>query len=211
MFRYRLITVSIIILIFLGGGFLGAGLAWMRAPSVQAYDRSNLIRLHVIGNSNSAVDQAVKIKVRDRIIKITEPLLINVEDPERAGVILTHNIGAIRKAAMDELERNHRNPAVQVSLKEEFFPERVYPFGILPKGRYKGLLVKLGKAAGQNWWCILYPPLCLIDPDAPAFREQKNEPVKVEYRLLVLEKFLKNKGLTMDRFWTGWAKYFGIM
>jgi stage II sporulation protein R len=211
LFRYRLITVGIIILIFLAVGLLGSGLAWMQAPLVQAYNRTNLIRLHVIGNSNSVEDQAIKIKVRNRIIKITEPLLIKVEDPDQAGVILTHNLPVIRVAAEDELKRNRRNLAVQVSLGEEFFPERVYPFGVLPEGRYKGLLIKLGKAKGQNWWCILYPPLCLLNPDAPSFRERQTKPVKVEYRLMAFEKLIKNKGLAMDRFWTGWAKYLGIM
>jgi stage II sporulation protein R len=183
----------------------------MRTPCVQAYDRTNLIRLHVIGNSNSKEDQAVKIRVRNRIIKITEPLLIKVENPEQAEVIINRNLAVIQRAAQDELKRNRRDPVVQVSLGEEFFPKRIYPFGVLPEGRYKGLLVKLGKGMGRNWWCILYPPLCLLSPDAPAFRDPKSKPVKVEYRLLALEKLIKDKGLTMDSFWIGWAKYFGIM
>jgi stage II sporulation protein R len=211
LFRYRLLTVSIIIAIILIVGFVGSGIVWMQTPVIEAYNQNNLIRLHVIANSNSDQDQALKIKVRDRIIKLTEPLLIKVEDPREAQLILTQHLGQIQTAASNELERNGQKMGVQVSLKEELFPERVYPFGVLPAGRYHGLTVKLGNGAGRNWWCVLYPPLCLLSPDAPAFKKNNQQPLKVEYRLMALEKLMKNKGLTMDSFWTGWAKYFGIM
>ena len=211
MFRYRLVTVSLIILIFLGIGFLGAGVVWMQTPVAQAYNQTNLIRLHIIANSNSKFDQAVKIKVRDRILGLSEPLLIKVEDPQEAGLILTQNLGRIKAATEAELKHNGLNMAVQVSLKEEFFPERVYPFGVLPAGWYRGLVIKLGKGEGHNWWCVFYPPLCLLYRDAPTFKNINQKPVKVEYRLMALEKLIKHKGLTMDSFWSGWAKYFGII
>ncbi len=211
MFRYRLLTVSIIIVIIFGVGFIGSGIVWTKTPVIEAYNQNNLIRLHVIANSDSKQDQAVKLKVRDRIIKLTEPLLIKVEDPREAELVVTQNLGRIQAAANDELQRNGLNMEAQVSLKEENFPERVYPFGVLPAGRYHGLSVILGNGAGRNWWCVLYPPLCLLSPDAPAFKKTGQEPVKVEYRLMVLEKLIKNKGLTMDNFWAGWAKYFGIL
>lgn len=211
MFRYRLLTISLIILIFLGVGFLGSGVVLMQTPVIQAYRQTNLIRLHVIANSDSKLDQAVKLKVRDRIIELSEPLLIKVEDPKEAGLILTQNLSRIKAVTEAELKHNEAKMAVQVSLKEEFFPERVYPFGVLPAGQYRGLVVKLGKGEGHNWWCVLYPPLCFLNPDAPTFKNVKQKPVKVEYRLMALEKLLKLKGLTLDSFWTGWAKYFGIM
>lgn len=211
MFRYRLITVGLIILIFLVIGFLGSGVAWMQTSLMEAYTNSNLIRLHVIGNSNSVRDQTLKLKVRDRIIQTTEPLLIKVEDPEQAGIILTNQLPVIKKATEDELKRNGFNMPVQVSLHDEYYPERVYPFGVLPAGKYHGLSVKIGAAQGHNWWCVLYPPLCLLNPDAPTFKNSQGKPIKVEYRLLVLEKLMKNKGLTMNDFWSGWAKSFGIM
>lgn len=192
-------------------GFIGSGVVWMQTPTTEAYNQNNLIRLHVVANSDSDLDQAVKIKVRDRIIKLTEPLLIKVEDPQEAAEIVNQNLNRIQAAAIDELERNGLNMPVQVNLKEEFFPERVYPFGVLPAGRYHGLRVTLGNGAGHNWWCVLYPPLCMLNPDAPAFKKANQQPVKVEYRLMALEKLIKNKGLTMDDFWAGWAKYFGIM
>jgi stage II sporulation protein R len=211
LFRYRLVTVGIIILVVLFVGFIGSGAVWMRTPVIEAYNQNNLIRLHVIANSNSEVDQTVKIAVRDRIIQLMEPLLIKVEDPSEAAEVVTQNLHGIEAVATTELQRNGLQMPVQASLKEEYFPERVYPFGVLPAGRYRGLSVILGEGAGRNWWCVLYPPLCLLSPDAPAFKKTNQEPVHVEYRLLALETLVKNKGLTMDGFWTGWAKYFGIL
>lgn len=211
MFRYRLLTVSIIIGTILVVGFIGSGVGWMQTPVAEAYNQNNLIRLHVIANSNSEMDQAVKIKVRDRIIKLTEPLLIKVEDPREAAMIVTENLSRIQAEADAELKRNGLKMPTQVSLKEEYFPEKVYPFGVLPGGQYHGLVVKLGNGSGRNWWCVLYPPLCLLSPDAPTFKKTGQEPVKVEYRLMVLEKLIKNKGLNVDGFWAGWAKYFGIL
>lgn len=212
MFRHRLLTVSIIILIIIVIGLAGTGIGWMETTTaLEAYNQNNLIRLHVIANSNSVADQVVKIKVRDQIIKITEPLLIKVQDPQDAVTIIKQNIGRIREAANEELRRNGMKMTAQVILKEEYFPERVYSFGVLPAGQYRGLAVKLGDGIGQNWWCVLYPPLCFIDEDASVFKNEMNGPVKVEYRLMALEKLIKEKGLTMDSFWTGWAKYFGIL
>lgn len=211
MLRYRLLTVGIIIAITVIVGFAGSRITGMHAPVIEAYNQNNLIRLHVIANSNSGLDQTVKIKVRDRIIKLMEPLLIKVKEPKKAALVITQNLKRIEEAAASELRGNGLNMPVRVSLKEEYFPERAYPFGTLPAGRYQGVSVTLGQGSGRNWWCVLYPPLCLLSPDAPTFKKAGQEPVKVEYRLKLLEKLVKNKGLAMDEFWDGWAKYFGIL
>jgi Stage II sporulation protein R (spore_II_R). len=210
-FKYRLLTSGLIIVIAVIVGSLGSVLARMEGPIIEAYNRSNLIRLHVLANSDSPADQAVKLRVRDRIIEVTEPLLMKVEDPKRAEAILVQNLNLLRETARQELARNGQQMPVRVILGRFQFPERVYPFGVLPAGEYKGLRVVLGKGAGHNWWCVLYPPLCLLEKDAPAFKGTAPAgPVKVEYHLAVLEKLLKEKGLTLDEFWKDWGKYFGL-
>lgn len=187
-------------------------MARLADPIVEAYNRSNLIRLHVIANSNSAQDQTIKLRVRDRIIQVTEPLLIKVEDPMEAETILSHHIQLLRSTAQQELARNGQHLPVTVKLGKFEFPKRVYPFGVLPAGEYKGLRVILGKGAGKNWWCVLYPPLCLLDKDAPSFRKATSvQNVKVEYHLAALEKLLHQKGIPMDHYWKGWGTYFGMM
>lgn len=181
-------------------------------PIIETYNHSNLIRLHVIANSDSQKDQAIKLRVRDRIIQVTEPLLIKVEDPKQAEKILSGHLPLLKQTAERELARNGQHFPVTVQLGKFDFPQRVYPFGVLPAGEYKGLRVTLGKGNGKNWWCVLYPPLCLLEKDAPSFRKSlPAEEYKVEYHWATLEKLLNRKGLSMDRFWKGWGTYFGLL
>ncbi|TCL66579.1 stage II sporulation protein R [Hydrogenispora ethanolica] len=211
MIRQRVITVLVILIVFAGIGFMGSGIAWMRDTALDSYNQSNLIRLRVIANSDSPVDQTIKLKVRDRIIQVTEPLLLKVEDPAQAEKIILQNMERIRRTAAAELRRNGRPMPVQVSLGKFAFPNVNYPFGLLPAGEYKGLRVVLGEGKGKNWWCVLYPPLCLLAPDAPGFKGPVTQPTKVEYRLAILERMLHHKGLSMNHFWTGWSKFFGML
>ena len=140
LFRYRLLTSVLIIIVFMVIGGLGSGVAWMENSLLEAYSRSNLIRLHVIANSDdSAQDQAIKLKVRDRFIQVTEPLLIKVEDPTLAKTILSHNLELLKQTAQEELDRNGQSMPVSISLGEFNFPERIYPFGVLPAGEYQRL------------------------------------------------------------------------
>lgn len=211
MFRIRLITAGLIIVLFLMIACLSSGIAWMKTPVTEAYNRASLIRLHVVANSDSILDQEVKLKVRDRIIQVTEPLLLGIEDPGTAGEVLAQNLGAVEAAAKDELAKNGQVMPVQIYFGKFQFPERVYPFGTLPAGEYQGVRVILGKGEGRNWWCVLYPPLCLLVPNDPAFKG--TPPLgssKIEYHLAALEKIVQDKGLSMDEFWRSWGKYFGM-
>lgn len=211
MFRYRVITTIFILLTLIVIGILGSGAALTKTPDLEAYNLSNLIRLHVIANSDSSTDQYVKLKVRDKIIQATEPLLIRIENPQQAEKILVDNLPRIKRIAREELARQGRPMDVNVQYGRFQFPKRVYPFGILPAGEYKGVRITLGKGAGHNWWCILYPPLCLLNPDAPEFKKSlmaKNP--KIEYRLALLENLVRHKNLPMDRFWARWGKAFGM-
>jgi stage II sporulation protein R len=211
-FRYRLLTSGLIIILAMVVGGLGSAMARMEVSIREAYNRSNLIRLHVIANSDSSRDQIVKLRVRDRLIKATEPLLIKVEDPAQAETILRSNLQLLEETARQELARNGQTIPVTVTMGKFVFPDRVYPFGVLPAGEYKGLRVVLGKGAGKNWWCVLYPPLCLLEKDAPVVKGAvPAEHLKVEYHLAALEKLLQEKGLAMDDFWKGWGNFFGLM
>ncbi len=211
MIRQRFVTACVIIGLFSVIGFWGSNTVWMRDMALDSYNQHNLIRLRVIANSDSPIDQRVKLKVRDRIIKITEPLLLKVEDPAKAEKIILSNLKLIERNAADELLKNGLRMPVKVNIGKYNFPDVRYPFGVLPAGEYKGLRVVLGEGKGKNWWCVLYPPLCLLAPDAPGFKGKIEHAPKVEYRLAFLEKMLHQKGLTMNQFWLGWSKYLKIM
>ncbi len=214
MLRRRVWTCLIIIALFGIIGALGSGIAWMRDVTLDSFNQSNLIRLRVVANSDSPFDQRVKLKVRDRIIKATELLLLKVQDPAAAEAILVNHLGLIRGEASRELAKNGVKMPVKVSMGKFDFPNVNYPFGTLPAGEYKGVKVVLGAGEGRNWWCVLYPPLCLLAPDAPGFRNPPpsgEQPPKVEYRLALLEAMVKEKGLSMNQFWVSWGKFFGLM
>lgn len=212
MLRYRLLTIMVLIAVFLGVGSASSGFAWMKPSALEAYNQKNLIRLHVIANSDTLVDQQLKLQIRDRIVKLTEEFLLDIKDPDLAEGILRANLDRIVAVARDELAKHHRDLPVRAEFGHHMFPEREYPFGTLGAGEYKSLRVIVGEGKGRNWWCILYPPLCLLSPDAPAFKGETNrQQPKMEYRLAFLEDWVKSKGLTMDEFWKNWGKFFGLI
>ncbi|MBQ3483816.1 MAG: stage II sporulation protein R [Clostridia bacterium] len=133
------------------------------------YDR--VIRLHVLANSDSKEDQALKLTVRDAVIKETEVLLKDAETRDEAEAILAANLDRVADAAAQAVRDAGWDASVDVSLGKEEYPTRYYENLAFPAGEYLSLQVKLGKAEGKNWWCVLFPPLCL----SAASAEQQTE------------------------------------
>jgi stage II sporulation protein R len=211
LYRYRFLTAGLIILVFLMVGIIGATMAQKKTAFIEAYNRANLIRLHIMANSDSKTDQALKLKVRDRILKTMEPLILKVENPKQARATVSQNLKVIQRAATDELIQNGQKMKVVVSFGNYQFPKRSYPFGVLPAGTYQGVRVILGEGRGHNWWCVFYPPMCCLDPNGQSFQGAgSKKTVKVEYRLAFLEGLVQKKGLAMDSFWQGWGKFFRL-
>ena len=121
----------------------------------------NVVRLHVLANSDSEEDQALKLKVRDAILEETAPLLADCQGREEACRILEEHRETIRRAALEVIRAAGRADEVTVLLGEEEYPTRDYDSVCFPSGSYTSLRVCIGEAEGQNWWCCLYPPLCL--------------------------------------------------
>lgn len=120
-----------------------------------------VVRLHVLANSDSEQDQALKLQVRDEVLRVTGPLLDGCESREQAVDILNRHLGDIEQAAQAVvLARGYEYP-VSVLLGEEEYPTRNYENCCFPAGTYLSLRVCIGEAQGQNWWCVLFPPLCL--------------------------------------------------
>lgn len=122
---------------------------------------STVIRLHVLAASDSDGDQALKLGVRDAILPVTASLLEGVTDREEAMTLLSSHSDEIRAAARDYLDRNGCGAEVSVTLSREEYPEREYSGCRLPAGVYDSLRVVIGKGEGKNWWCVLFPSLCL--------------------------------------------------
>lgn len=136
--------------------FSGAGHGAAKA------ENANILRLHVIADSDSAFDQAVKLRVRDAILSVMKPCATAAE----AEAFLLENGRLILETAERTLAENGCGYGAQLMLGEYPFPDRTYGGEVYPAGDYRALRVVLGSGAGQNWWCVLFPPLCLITKDA---------------------------------------------
>lgn len=149
------------------------------AEAKQADISSSLIRLHVIAVSDDAEEQAIKLRVRDEVLACISPELESAEDVSDAELIVRANLSRIKRAAESAAEGRR----VRVSLSEEYYPTRDYESFSLPAGRYMSLRVILGEGEGHNWWCVVFPPLCI----SAAEREEALNTMSEEDRALLTE------------------------
>jgi len=142
------------------------------------YASDNLIRLHVIANSDSAADQDLKRKVRDEIVRYAAPEFLRAENMDSARLIARANLGGIKEIASREIEAEGRDYPVSVELDSFSFPTKHYGPFVLPAGDYEAVRVTIGAGGGANWWCVLFPPLCFVDMSkaAESFRPEYSVP-----------------------------------
>lgn len=167
--------------------------AWMvsysYAEDVNAGLSQNLVRLHVIANSDSESDQALKLKVRDAIIEFMKGKLAKSKDINETKTIIISNLQNIEQLSRQVIQENNSNYSVKASVGNYDFPTKTYGDIALPAGEYQALRVVIGNGEGANWWCVLFPPLCFIDAThgtIPEYVKQdlKNTLSDEEYRII---------------------------
>lgn len=131
------------------------------ADATQVRLASQVIRLHVLANSDSEEDQALKLEVRDRVLETTSALLAGETEPQAAAVLLNQHLDDIAQTAAQEISAQGHDDRVEVRLEQTWFPTRQYQGISLPAGNYLALRVLIGAAEGHNWWCVVFPNLCL--------------------------------------------------
>lgn len=122
---------------------------------------NRVLRLHVIANSDSNADQALKRRVRDRILTQSGGWMASARSREEAQAAARAHLPALKRQAEEELRAYGCSDPVAVSLTDCWFPTREYESVTLPAGTYRALRVVIGKGKGHNWWCVLFPALCL--------------------------------------------------
>lgn len=132
---------------------------WAEAAQGRLADQ--VIRLHVLANSDSQADQALKLHVRDRVLEETQRLLAPAQDAAGAADLLRANLDSLTQTAQAAVAAWGYDYPVSVRLEETWFPTRQYQGAALPAGDYLALRVLIGAAAGHNWWCVVFPSLCL--------------------------------------------------
>ncbi len=120
----------------------------------------NVLRLHVVAESNLEKDQKIKIRVRDAVLSNYGNILSSAKNKKEAIELFYEYEEEILKTAKEELIKNGASPHVSVSIGKCRFPTKVYGNLRLPGGEYDAVNIKIGKAKGENWWCVMYPPMC---------------------------------------------------
>jgi len=146
------------------------------------------IRIRVIANSDSIYDQSIKKIVKRNIQSITAELMSDASTVDDAREILKNNITQIEESVEQVLEKNNYNKKYEVNYGINFFPRKEYKGVEYEEGYYESLVVTLGKGAGDNWWCVLFPPLCLVGEETDTIEE-------VEYKSYVkklIDKYFGN-------------------
>ena len=130
--------------------------------------RSEVLRLHVIANSDSGIDQNLKLRVRDAVLEEGKDIFDGSVNIYNAVEKITPNLKIIEKTAKDIIAENGFDYDVKVSISREYFTTRTYETVTLPAGKYLALRIVIGEGKGHNWWCVMFPPMCL-----PAAYEKK--------------------------------------
>ena len=131
------------------------------AGASEAALANRVLRLHVVANSDSEGDQARKLLVRDAVLSRAAQLLDGVDDRGRAEALLRPHLDELAQAGADALARTGNHDPVAVTLTDQWFPTKEYDGFSLPAGRSRALRVTIGAGEGRNWWCVVFPPLCL--------------------------------------------------
>lgn len=159
-----------------------------------------VFRLHILANSDSEQDQSLKLKVRDRVLQYTKSLFENAKSKEEAESVISDNIQSISNVAYSEVLDNGYDYQVKAEITNMYFTTRYYENYTLPSGMYDALRITIGSGNGHNWWCVMYPSICISSVeeqdekakevfDATQYDIVKNE--KYQYKFKVVEIFEK--------------------
>ena len=146
------------------------------------------IRFRVIANSDSNTDQELKLKVKDNLNNELQNILKNSNSIDESRFLIKNNIKKLSNSISNTLSYNNSTESFTINYGNNYFPEKEYQGVSYKEGEYESLVVKLGKGEGKNFWCVLFPPLCLID-------ENKEKTSNIEYRMLIkdiLDKYFNN-------------------
>ncbi|MBR6902921.1 MAG: stage II sporulation protein R [Clostridia bacterium] len=165
--------------------------------------RNGVLRLHILANSDSEEDQALKLKVRDRILEVSSKSLSKANDINEAIDIAKTQIESITEEANKVITSEGYDYKVTANIEENFFSNRVYDDFTLPAGVYNSLTVRIGKAQGHNWWCVVFPGVCLPAAEKGELKKSVSrqsaklaecaEGYKVRFKTVEIYEKIKNK------------------
>ena len=134
--------------------------------------KTEYLRIHIRANSNGEEDQIVKYEVKERIVGFLTPLLSDCDTKEKAEKVIAGNLKNIENIADRTLKERGYPYSSEAKINNELFPTRVYESLTLSGGYYDALIINLGEGAGDNWWCVVYPPLCFVGSGNYVYRSK---------------------------------------
>ena len=147
---------------------------------------NDVLRMHILANSDSAADQSLKLAVRDRVLRDFSGYYDGCNDKESALEMTRGHLADIEKAAADEIRKRGFDYPVSATVGETYFNTRYYGGFTMPAGWYDALRLRIGEAEGQNWWCVMYPAVCVGAACEEKLEENLNEG---EYRVVTSDRF----------------------
>ena len=165
-----------VILILLSLFILISAISYVDAVSNNIAD--SVFRLHVIANSDSKEDQELKLKVRDELLSYMNIISKDSTSKQEAMQIANEHKEEFTQIAEKLIKENGYNYTVNVQIGKADFPTKYYGDITLPAGTYDALKVQIGEAKGQNWWCVMFPPLCFVDVSSGIVPEDSKETIK---------------------------------
>lgn len=153
-------TYVFILLVVLGAALFYNGES---NADMQAGISQKILRLHIVANSDSAKDQALKLKIKDEVVSYLENILKDSSSLNESIDIVSRHYDDINQICLNVMNSEGYSYTVQSAIENTEFPIKTYGDITLPAGSYTALRITIGKSEGQNWWCILYPPLCFVD------------------------------------------------
>lgn len=153
--RYLIAVLSFILVVFAAAGTV------FKEDAETEY-----LRIHIRADSNDEKDQAVKYLIKDAVVDFLTPFIAECDDKKKAESVLKKNLSSIELIADGILAENGFTYKSAAKLKSEEFPTRTYGELTLEKGYYDALIIELGSGKGDNWWCVVYPPLCFTKTGA---------------------------------------------
>lgn len=152
--------------------------AFSYSQAVSSNLSNSVFRLHVLANSDSEEDQSLKYKVRDKVIEYMKTLVnTNMKKSEIIDIVNSH-LDDFRDIAESVIHENNYDYNVNVEVGNYEFPTKTYGDISFPAGYYDSLRIKIGKATGHNWWCVMFPPLCFVDVTSGIVPEDSKDNLK---------------------------------
>ena len=169
---------------------------------------TEIIRFHVLANSDSEEDQELKRKVKDEVVIFMQDKLKNVSKKEKAEQVIEKYLDEIKDVAEQVIKKEGNGELVTTALTRKDFPVKVYGDTVFPAGKYETLQIEIGKAEGKNWWCVMFPSLCMVDESYTVVPKEAKDKLKEhlteeEYESIQMEQNSVKYRLKIVEIWDG--------